>query len=360
MRKEVAGAIERLNEIFGSGIFAECSRLKGGLSDVLSEMQLTTTESEQLKHMFDVLFCKADIFSLLKTELANGDTMCIQRVKEKLGATYFLPPDIALSAINSTLDVLGYSEYRQNAHDAIFASLTDEDFLTLSSDELFAKIDAWSNINEIAALVKEGHPIAQTVIGIICLRAEKYEEAAHLLENSAQMGNALAQFYLAKMFRNGEGVVQDYKKAFDWYYKAAKQGHVLAQFYTGTMYLNGNGVTKNDEQAVFWFNKAAEEGDPDAQCSLGLIYEKIDLDATPNIPQDYKKAFHWYLKSAEQGNHISQLQLGELFQNGKGVEHDHEKARYWLRKAAEQGNERAQALLNLFDGLQSLQNLLSK
>lgn len=50
---------------------------------------------------------------------------------------------------------------------------------------------------------------------------------------------APAQGQLGYMYIVGEGVSQDYKKAFEWFSKSAEQGNVYAQFYLGNMYYDG-------------------------------------------------------------------------------------------------------------------------
>lgn len=63
------------------------------------------------------------------------------------------------------------------------------------------------------------------------------------------------------MYDNGEGVKQDYIKAFEWYEKAAKQGFAMAQFNIGDMYANGQGVKQDKKIAKEWFGKACDGGD---------------------------------------------------------------------------------------------------
>lgn len=58
----------------------------------------------------------------------------------------------------------------------------------------------------------------------------------------ADQRNAEAQFSLGYMYDFGEGVSQNYDKAFEWYSKAANQGHIEAQFYLGLIYDNGKGI----------------------------------------------------------------------------------------------------------------------
>ncbi|MBE6534364.1 MAG: sel1 repeat family protein, partial [Ruminococcaceae bacterium] len=62
-----------------------------------------------------------------------------------------------------------------------------------------------------------------------------------LLQKAAEEGDAEAQKNLGKRYYYGDGVEQDYVKAFEWTEKAANQGHTIAQYNLGVMYENGDG-----------------------------------------------------------------------------------------------------------------------
>ncbi len=57
-----------------------------------------------------------------------------------------------------------------------------------------------------------------------------------------------AQTNLGAMYAKGR-VAQDYKEAFKWYKLAADQGHAGAQFGLGLMYAKGQGVVQNYKKA---------------------------------------------------------------------------------------------------------------
>ncbi|MBS4943952.1 MAG: sel1 repeat family protein [Neisseria mucosa] len=77
---------------------------------------------------------------------------------------------------------------------------------------------------------------------------------------AAEQGNAKAQYNLGQMYRNGQGVRQDYAQAEQWYRKAAEQGIAQAQYNLGVMYANGLGVRQNYKIAKEWFGKACDNG----------------------------------------------------------------------------------------------------
>ena len=81
--------------------------------------------------------------------------------------------------------------------------------------------------------------------------------AARLFRPLAEQGDALAQFGLGLMYRDGKGVPQDTQEAVKWYRKAAEQGNAQAQFNLGLMYSNGQGVPQDFIRAHVWYSVAA-------------------------------------------------------------------------------------------------------
>ena len=85
-------------------------------------------------------------------------------------------------------------------------------------------------------------------------------ESLSNLRQLAEMGDANAQYILARFYARGEGVPQDYAEAVRWYRKAAEQGSVRAQASLGLMYAKGEGVPQEYIMAHKWFNLAAAAG----------------------------------------------------------------------------------------------------
>ena len=170
----------------------------------------------------------------------------------------------------------------------------------------------------------------------------RYESAFEHFSEYAKMGNATAQYYLGKMYYEGQcvGGSRNYDKAAEWYRKSAEQGNAEAQCYLGYMYTNGLGVSQDNAKAVEWYRKSAEQGHAVTQCKLSYMYE-----LGRGISQDYVKAVEWCRKSAEQGYVYAQYNLGRMYEIGRGVWPNSAKAVEWYQKAAEQGNADAQYYL---------------
>ena len=76
----------------------------------------------------------------------------------------------------------------------------------------------------------------------------------------AGKGYARAQTNLGTMYKNGDGVPQDYKEAVKWYRLAAEQGDASAQNNLGNMYAYGNGELQDNVMAHMWYNIASANG----------------------------------------------------------------------------------------------------
>ena len=93
-----------------------------------------------------------------------------------------------------------------------------------------------------------------------------------MVPQGGRAGDADAQFNLALMYDNGQGVPKDYKEAVKWYTKSAEQEDAESQYNLGLMYYNGEGVPQDYKEAVKWYTKAAEQRLPESQYNLGLMY----------------------------------------------------------------------------------------
>jgi hypothetical protein len=112
------------------------------------------------------------------------------------------------------------------------------------------------------------------------------------------------------------------------------------------MYKNGNGVTQNYSTAKYWYEKAIEKGSEASMYWLGyMYYEGL------GITQNYITAKYWFEKAAEKGEARAMNNLGYLFQHGYGVTQNYTTAKYWYEKAAEKGNEDAKKMVTELESL---------
>ncbi len=95
--------------------------------------------------------------------------------------------------------------------------------------------------------------------GVEAYKRGDYKTAFREWKLSAEQGDVDAQFNIAGMYQEGQGVPQDYAEAVKWYQKAAEQGTFRAQFSLGFFYANGLGVPQNSVLAHMWFYLSASD-----------------------------------------------------------------------------------------------------
>ncbi len=121
-----------------------------------------------------------------------------------------------------------------------------------------------------------GSAYDQWVIGSICENNGEEGEAMEWYMKSADQFFSMAEYTLGGIYYHGRnGVDVDFGKAFSWFERAAKQDHIEAQFNLALMYINGEGVRQDEQKGVEWLRKAAVNGSEDAQEILkanGLTY----------------------------------------------------------------------------------------
>lgn len=115
----------------------------------------------------------------------------------------------------------------------------------------------------------------------------------------------------------------------------AELGDAMAQYFVGQMYRKGDGVEKNSEQALSWYRKAAEQGNRPALYNLGWMY-----DSGEDVPKDLEKALFWYEKAAQQGDPYAPFNIGAMYYSGRDFPKDLQKALLWFDVAILNGNEK--------------------
>ena len=174
---------------------------------------------------------------------------------------------------------------------------------------------------------------------------------------------------LGTFYENGQGVPQNFSKAFAWYQKSAEAGLPESHFRLGQCYELGLGVPASQNEAAASFQKAAELklgaadfklaamcmagsfGQPDPQKAmdhlnksmgngyseaaneLGVIYLEGRLDQA----KDQDKAMEMFLKGADMGNAMAMKNVAVMYRNGIGRKADQAQALKWYLIAGAAG-----------------------
>lgn len=256
------------------------------------------------------------------------------------------------------------------------------------------------DIQNIIEVANQGDAYAQAYLGSLYAfglygAPQDYAQAVRWYTLAAEQGHPTAQYNLAVLYVNGQGVKADTLQAQKWYDLAyaqdstfepiivdrpaandftfsdkrrgkkgdkisrhdklqfdkalatyrpkAEAGDPIAQYNLGVLYNEGLGTERNYKEAHKWFTLAAQQGDPDAQNNLGIMYYEGQ-----GVGKNYSLALHWYTLAAEQGHYAAQYNLGIMHEQGIGTPKNRAKAKQWFLRAADQGYEPAkQRLQNL-------------
>jgi TPR repeat protein len=134
---------------------------------------------------------------------------------------------------------------------------------------------------------------------LFCSGAEIDAEAVKLYRKAAEQGHAKAQYNLALMYYNGEGVAKDDAAAVEWFCKAAEQGNAMAQYNLGFTYATGGGVAQDDVMAYVWWNLAAAQGHESAKSNKGIISKRMTRE---QIAEAQKQSREWLTKRSSDDN----------------------------------------------------------
>lgn len=274
-------------------------------------------------------------------------------------------PDALKSDKSFILELLGY-DYFGDAFDLIYDWIdqslwadkefvislirdVDSDIIKRADEGLFKDENFMNALDEIYDLYEWG-----------CELFEDGEEVGvTLILYAAENGNADALFYMAELYREGDGVEENPEEALKFYKMAAENGSSDAQIYLAEAYRFGrDGFEKNFSEAIKWYKIVAEDVnsdlDRDTMESLGFIYyygddveqdyneayywfekceggywclpEFVEADMSFYVTKDYQNAFSLYCAAASQGVEEAVYKIGEMYYYGLGVEQDYTKA----------------------------------
>lgn len=168
---------------------------------------------------------------------------------------------------------------------------------------------------------------------------------------SLSLGFDLAVYKLGLMYYHGAGVKKNYKKALKWFLKAAEEtelSNVKLMHYIAEIYENGIGGIENTKNASIWYAKICNldlEKSHKTPFEIATMYYHR-FEATPT---DYRIALYWFEKSLNtDDNSKARYYIGMIYMEGKGdIEKDYTLALRWLEEAVIHGHTNAPYCIGL-------------
>ena len=128
----------------------------------------------------------------------------------------------------------------------------------------------------------------------------------------------------------------NFEKAVEVYLQSAEAGNAEAQFDIGYAYYTGEGTQRDYTSAAMWFKRSAKQNFAKAQYNLAYCYMN-----GRGVPRDYDKAYNLLLKSAEKNYKRAQLTLADCYARGVLVEKNEDEYNKWKDKAEGKNTEQA-------------------
>jgi len=206
-------------------------------------------------------------------------------------------------------------------------------------------------------------PRAALQAGLEGFRSGNATSGIEALKYAAAGGEALAQWKLAKIYANGDGVPRDDRKAYDYFTQIVanyddddpnrRDRAVVASALVALGTYNLNGIANSEihpdpQRALQMFQFAATTfGDADAQYNLARMH----LDGA-GVDRDGREAIRWLFLAADKGHLQAQALLGQtLFLGREGVRPQRARGLMWLTLAREAAidSKKDQWIIDLYD-----------
>jgi exopolysaccharide production negative regulator len=158
--------------------------------------------------------------------------------------------------------------------------------------------------------------------------------------------------YARKAIKQG-----DFKRSIVFFTYAAEKGHLLAQWRLAKAFRDGRGVEKNDVKALELFRIVADSHDPSARrnwkklrATVSALVALADYSRTgvtgTSFTKNLQRSQSLYRYAATRYGHPgAQYQLGVMYLNGEGIDKSQIVGMKWLMLASRKGFAKAQAML---------------
>ncbi len=174
-------------------------------------------------------------------------------------------------------------------------------------------------------------PVLDRLAGKVALDAASSRTIDQRAREAA-LGNAQAQYELAKALTSGSPLASENREAVKWLKKAVEKEHAQSEHLLGILIARAQGVRANPALSHSLFRKAATVGYAPAQYDLARsLLWGFGCEANA------QEALTWFRLAAAQGHALSQKESATAYLEGRGCRVDLRQATSYLRKAVLNG-----------------------
>lgn len=135
--------------------------------------------------------------------------------------------------------------------------------------------------------------------------AEDLPAALQACQQSAEGGDAQAQYELGEFYYEGRAGKRDLPQALNWFEHASLQGHAQAQYRLGMMFFRGEGVAANKVQAYIVLKMAAVNGSDEAMDGADEVAMQMPRAEQEVATQVLGQIFRNYLQELQAADSLS-------------------------------------------------------
>ncbi|CAM4393653.1 MAG: hypothetical protein LEGION0398_MBIBDBAK_01169 [Legionellaceae bacterium] len=167
-----------------------------------------------------------------------------------------------------------------------------------------------------------------------------YKEMINSYVESANQGDAYAQYNLGECYYDGIGVPQNLYMAISWFKLSSQQENADALNKLGEYHESRESGEKDLQKALELYKKSADKEHADAKTNLDNLYYKLSClyYYGKEVTEDLQKTIELLEKAVIRGHVDAQYMLGYLYYDGKGVKKDLQKTIELWEKAADKGS----------------------
>jgi len=147
------------------------------------------------------------------------------------------------------------------------------------------------------------------------------------LDKAAANGHTKAMTNLGLCCFFGDGLEQDYPRAYELFKSASASNDLTARYYLSLCYLDGLGVATDQDYAVRILWKCASDGFHWAQFTLGECYEQ-----GRGVKQDLFEAISWYARAAQGDIPEANDRFRELYYANEFTDKAGDKRLFWFEE----------------------------
>ncbi|SDH49191.1 hypothetical protein SAMN05216588_10541 [Pseudomonas flavescens] len=134
---------------------------------------------------------------------------------------------------------------------------------------------------------------------------EDLADALQACRQSAEGGDAQAQYELGEFYYDDRATERDLPQALAWFERASLQGHAQAQYHLGMMFFRGEGVAANNVQAYIVLKMAAVNGSDEAMDSADEVSLQMPRAELEVATQVLGQIFRNYLQELQAADGLS-------------------------------------------------------